>query len=101
MRSIKVYGADEIIDDIKKTAQKLGLSASRYLINFHIMEQENKYPDADRGSRVSLEVVKSPSPKKTIQERIESGNLKIKPVQSLTGWSGGYSKNKQVGKKGA
>lgn len=56
MKSIKVYASDEIIEDIKATAKKLGMSASRYLIQFHVMEQEKKHPGAVRGSRVVLEL---------------------------------------------
>lgn len=92
MKSITVYGADEIIDDIKNTAWKLKMSASRYLIMFHIMQQEKKYPDKVRGSAVARETVE-PSKKKTIQDIRNEVDEK---VQSMTGFSGPQPKTKQT-----
>ena len=87
MKSITVYGSDEIIDDIKATAHKLQTSASRYLLFFHIVQQENKYPGKVRGSQVSGEIAKDFPP------------AKMAKGEKASEWSGGISKTQQTGKK--
>ena len=91
MKSIKVYASDEIIDDIKATAKKLVVSASRYLVNYHVMKQEKVHPGKERGTGVSLEVVRDISPAK-----ISSG----KKPKTASEWKGGYSKEHQARQKG-
>ena len=107
MKSITVYGSDEIIDDIKNTAWKLKMSASRYMIQLHAMKQEKAYPGEVRGSNVAGETITpdkrllmkatDAKPKKTIQEIRDEVDKK---VQSMTGRSGSYSKAQQTGGRG-
>ena len=95
MKSIKVCAADEIIDDIKATAKKVGMSASRYMIQLHAMKQGKAYPGEVRGSNVARETIapdkrflvkaSDMEPKKTIQDIRDAVDEK---VQSMTGFSG-------------
>ena len=96
MKSIKVYAKDEIIDDIKATAHKLQMSASRYMILFHIMKQEEKYPGEIRGSNVAKEILIQDNGDD--QDRPIGGRVWIEPEKGSP-WSGGFSKAKQTGKK--
>ena len=99
MKRITICGKDEIIDDIKATAHKLQMSASRYMIQLHAFQQSNKYPGKVRGSNVARETVEIDKSiikkgKKTIQE------LRNEVDEEVQSWAGGFSKDKQLRTKG-
>ena len=107
MKSIKVYAADEIIDDIKATAQKVDMSASGYLVGLHLGSVVNPAFD-DRFDHLSVrnhsKVGMAAKSKKTIQDiRDEvdekARRMRTKFPESMTGFSGSYSKEQQTGKK--
>ncbi len=96
MKRITICGKDEIIDDIKATAHKLQMSASRYMIHLHAMKQGKIYHGEVRGSNVAREtgeIDKSliKKRKKSIQDIRDEADEKL---HLSTRFSGGIPKNK-------